>query len=476
MHIPAPRRTSAPPDVRLAEGLVGGCGRSVDNPQSQWEAVSFGMPMMMRQIASLDTSSEVALARGRITLYLLLFLLITINYADRIALSVGAGPIAREFGISPVEMGFLFSCFLWTYVICLLPWGLLTDRLGTRAVSTIGIGLWSAATMLTGLAPSLGWLFGARLAMGAGEASAFPASGRAIREWVPPGEYGLANMIMISGGYAGPAIGSVLFGWFAASLGWRGGFVALGAIGFLWLVAAVLWFRRPASVRPPPVAKAPGGGLRPLLSSLSMWGLFLTQGACVYSHYLFLTWLPSYLQTTRHLTIMKTGLYSAVPFALTVVISLAVAALSDRMLRGKGQHAGQRRWMVAAMMLLSAAVLFTPLVENIWLLLGLVTVSLAGTSAATGLNSALLTDLLPSSSNAGTANGMLVVGGNIFGLLAPIVTGYVIDRTGSYDAAWVISGVLLLTGMVISLTMTRRPIRVGAENAGGAVFGAGGRL
>jgi MFS family permease len=423
---------------------------------------------MMRPIASPETSSEVALARGRITLYLLLFSLITINYADRIALSVGAGPIAQEFSISPIGMGFLFSCFLWTYVVCLLPWGMVTDRIGIRAVSTIGIGLWSAATMLTGLAPALVWLFGARLAMGAGEASAFPAAGRSIREWVPPSEYGLANMMVISGGYAGPAIGSVLFGWFAASLGWRGGFIALGSVGFLWLIAATIWFRRPVSGSTPAPSHAPTqGGLRPLLTSTSMWGLFLTQGACVYSHYLFLTWLPSYLQTTRHLTILKTGLFSAVPFALTVVLSLAVATLSDRMLRGKGQHTGQRRWMVAGMMLVSSVVLLTPLVENIWLILILVTVSLAGTSAATGLNSALLTDLLPSASNAGSANGVLVVGGNIFGLLAPIVTGYVIALTGSYDAAWVISGVLLLAGMVISLTMTRQPIRAGVPDTTG---------
>jgi MFS family permease len=252
--------------------------------------------------------------------------------------------------------------------------------------------------------------------------------------------------------------------------------VALGSIGLLWLVAAVVWFRRPASVPAPVTTPAPGGGLRPLLSSMSMWGLFFTQGACVYSHYLFLTWLPSYLQVTRHLTILKTGLYSAVPFALTVVLSLAVAALSDRILQGRGQHTGQRRWMVAAMMLVSAVVLLTPLVENIWLILILVTVSLAGTSAATGLNSALLTDLLPSSSNSGAANGMLVVGGNVFGLMAPIVTGYVIDRTGSYDAAWVISGALLLAGMVISLTMTRRPIRSGVPDEAVADYAVGERI
>src|ERR1019366_5394115 len=106
------------------------------------------------------------------------------------------------------------------------------------------------------------------------------------------------------------------------------------------------------------------------------WGLFLTHGACVYSHYLFLTWLPSYLQETRHLTILKTGLFSAIPFAATVVCSLAVAALSDRLLRGRDRQTGQRRWMVAAMMLVSAVVLLTPLVSNIWLILALVTVSL----------------------------------------------------------------------------------------------------
>jgi MFS family permease len=414
------------------------------------------------------------LARGRLTLYTLLFLLITINYADRIALSIAAKPIAEEFGLSPIAMGYLFSCFLWTYVICLVPWGIATDRFGIRTVVGVGITLWSMATVLTGWASGVFSLFGARLAMGAGEASSFPAAGRAIREWVPSSEYGLASMMVISGGYAGPAIGAVLFGWFAAALGWRGGFAALGAIGFLWLLASLLWFRRPATTEvaapreQPARADTQPTGFRILLTSTSMWGLFLTQGACVYSHYLFLTWLPSYLQATRHLTIFKTGLYSAVPFAATVILSVAVGAISDRVLRGRDRQTGHRRWMVAAMMLISAVVLLTPLVSDIWLILVLMTVSLTGTSAATGLNNALLSDLLPSSSNAGVANGVLIVGGNIFGMMAPIVTGYVIAGTGSYDGAWLISGALLLAGMLITITMTRRPIGAGAAGIAGS--------
>jgi MFS family permease len=232
-------------------------------------------------------------------------------------------------------------------------------------------------------------------------------------------------------------------------------------------LASLLWFRRPATSRvstprePPPRIDPQQTNFHTLLTSTSMWGLFLTQGACVYSHYLFLTWLPSYLQATRHLTILKTGLFSAIPFAATVVLSLAAGTLSDRLLRGRDRRTGHRRWMVAAMMLVSTVVLLTPLISNIWVILVLMTVSLTGTSAATGLNNALLTDLLSSSHNAGTANGVLVVGGNIFGMMAPVVTGYVIAGTGSYDGAWVISGALLLAGMIITITMTRRPIGAG---------------
>lgn len=401
---------------------------------------------------------------GRLALYVLLFFLIAINYADRIALSIGARPIALEFHISTVGMGYLFSCFLWTYVLCLIPWGFVVDRIGTRAVSAIGMTIWSLATIATGLSPTLAAIFASRLAMGAGEATAFPAAGRLVREWVPAGERGLASMIVVSGGYAGPALGSVLFAGVASALGWRGGFVVVGGIGLLWLLACRLWFRNPqggtedrrASVRLEGPHDQPRGLAR-LWRSTSMWGLFLTQGACVYTHYLFLTWMPSYLQTTRHLTIMRTGLLSAVPYAITVVASLLLAAASDRLLRDAAAS-GRRRSMVAAMMLVSAVVLATPFVESTWLIMIVFTISLIGTSAATGLNSALLADLLRTPDDAGKANGMLVVGGNIFGLMAPIATGYIIAATGSYNGGFVISGLLLLAGAAIVMTMTHQPI------------------
>jgi MFS family permease len=408
---------------------------------------------------------------GRYVLLLFIFFLIMINYGDRVALSIGSKAIGDEFHLTPVQMGYLLSSFSWTYVIFLIPWGTAVDRIGPRVVTMVGMGLWSAATIISGFAANLASLFGARLLMGASESSAFPASGRLIRGWVPRSQFGFANMMAISGGYAGPAVGAIVFGWLASAFGWRGGFIIVGCSGFIWILLAYFWFQKPVDA-PDAIASAPEKeaagtmtGFGRLLASPSLWGLFLTQGACVYSHYLHLTWLPNYLQTTRHLTMMKTGLFTGLPFGISVLGSLALSILSDRILGQEGSQTGRRRWMVAVMLVFSAVIVLLPFVDDIWAILAIFTVALTGTSAATGLNSALLTDLLVSPSDAGKAHAVLVVGGNIFGTLAPIVTGYVIADTGTFDATWYFCGALLIAGALIVMSFTRGTI--GAVHNGG---------
>src|SRR6185295_11885136 len=134
--------------------------------------------------------------RGWISLFL--FTLAMINYVDRVALSVASKPIADEFGLSPVVMGYLFSSFLWTYLLCLMPMGILVDKFGSKIVNAAGITVWSAATMLTGLAPSYG---------------------------------------------------ALIVAWIVSEIGWRGSFLAVGAIGFLWLAAWLVWYDIPERVR-----------------------------------------------------------------------------------------------------------------------------------------------------------------------------------------------------------------------------------
>jgi MFS family permease len=407
---------------------------------------------------------------------LLLFTLSLINYIDRVTLSFAAGPISQEFGLSSVTLGYLFSSFLWTYTLFLLPMGTLVDRFGAKRVVGCGLGLWSLATAATGLAGSFPVLIGTRLAMGAGEASSNPAGARVIREWIPASERGTLNGIFNSGSYAGPALCALVAGPIIALFGWRALFFVAGGIGLTWLVCWLIWFARPEEAswlgdteRQKIIAErgarkvdldisAEKSGLLKLLGSgPTLWGLALTQGCNVYSQYLFLTWLPSYLETTKGLSIAKTGFYAAIPYAIAVVLCILIGLSSDRLLRGD-VGGGRRRQMIAFAMMLAAVILLAPFVDSVWLILGLIAVSLTGVAATTSLNFALLNDLLPNPRDVGIAMAFLVMGGNIFGLLAPIVTGYVIAVTGSFDMAFVIAGILLVSGAISILTLTRQPI------------------
>lgn len=418
--------------------------------------------------------------RRRYWIYLLLFFLAVINTADRAALSVAARPIADEFGISTVGMGYLFSSVLWGYLFCLIPAGMLADRLGTRVVNAGGIVLWSAATMLTGGAWSYHSVLASRLIMGVGESTTWPAAGRVIREWAPARERGFAAAVFNTGSYAGPAFGALLIAWLVSIAGWRIAFLAAGAAGFIWVVAWLILFRNPeqagflgeaeramilrerdTSGQEAMPAQGPSR-LGTLLRCQTIWGAGIAQGCAVYTQYLFLTWLPSYLQATRNIKMTDLGIYTALPYAAAVVFGILFGLVSDRLLSSAAIQQGRRRNMVAAALLISSVVLLTPLVTDLRFILLLIAVSLTGIATAISLNIALVSDLLRSPQDAGKATGLLIVGGNLFGIAAPIVTGYVVALTGSYNDAFLIAGALLLVGMVATLTMTRQPI--GADN------------
>lgn len=433
-------------------------------------------PHIRRPDFHITQEIDVGFRRGWVLLFL--FLLTTINYMDRVVLSVAARPIAAEFHLSPVSLGYLFSSFIWTYTLFLIPMGQFVDRFGTRRVAAAGIGIWSLATILTGAASTYGLLLASRLAMGAGEASSNPVCAKTVRQWIPARERGAANAIFNAGSFAGPAFCLALLGILISAFGWRWAFVISGSIGFIWLALWMAFFNTPERTR---WLSAPerglilrernngaraddrgeADGLLRLLRSRTLWGLALTQGCNIYAQYLFLTWLPSYLQSTRHVSITSSGWLSGVPYGGAVVLAILVGWLSDRYVKGAGVASGRRRHAVAGSMLCGAAILLVPMSTSFATLVAVLTVSLAGIAATNATNFSLLSDMLPNQRDIAKAMGFVIVGGNVFGLLAPIVTGYVISMTGSYDIAFVIAGVLLLTGIVITLTMTHRPITPG---------------
>jgi ACS family glucarate transporter-like MFS transporter len=407
---------------------------------------------------------------------LLIFLAVIINYIDRIALSIAAKPIVGEFGFSPVQMGYLFSGFLWTYVVCLIPLGLLVERVGAKRMVGGGIAIWSAATALTALAGGFGSILAARLVMGASEATTFPACGRVIRDWFPERERGFVTTLFNGGSSAGPALGAIVTAALVSSFDWRIAFVVLGALGFIWLAAWLVWYGAPEQVAWLPAAEkakilAERNGtdtatvhpqpssLGYLLSQRSIWGLVLTQACLVYTAYLFLTWLPTYLQSTRELTTMNTGYLTAIPYLFTIVLGLVIARASDRMLSSADIQAGKRRNFIAAMAILALLILLAPVVGSLAQLLVVLTLVLTGCTTGAGLNFTLASDLLRNPRDVSRVIAITAFGGNLFGLIAPIITGYVVSGTGGYAWAFRIAAALLLCGCLVTLTMTRRPVK-----------------
>jgi MFS family permease len=419
----------------------------------------------------------------RYWIFVLMFLLATINYVDRIVLSVSSTPIAEEFGISKVELGYLFSSFLWLYVVCLVPMGIIVDKLGTRVVNAAGIGVWSIATALTGLATGFGMLIATRVMMGIGESTTYPASGRVIREWIPLKERALFAAFFNSGAYFGPAIGGLVLAWLVSAAGWRATFLICAALGFFWLVAWMIWFRKPEEASwlsdeerafilrerngSAGAASVDGAsiGLRGLLGSTSMLGLMLTQGCAVYTQYFFLTWLPNYLQTERGMSMLKSGALMSLPFIGAVILTILFGKLSDSLLTEESARSGGRRRLGALLLLFGSVILLTPLVDNVYLVLVLITIALGGVASAVALNIALIGDLLRTPADSGRATGLLILGGNIFGISAPIVTGYVVQSTGSFNMAFVVAGSLLVLGALALFLLVRAPIGPGEGGA-----------
>lgn len=424
--------------------------------------------------------------RKRHLVYVGLFVLMFINYLDRVNLSVAAKSIAETYHLSPIDMGYIFSAFLWTYLVCLIPMGLLADRFGGRAITYSTLGLWSLAGIWTGLSTSYASLFASRLVLGVGESASYPAGGKIIREWAPEGERGLAAAFLNCGAHAGLCVGSVMVGALIVQFGWRESFYITGALG---IVLALVWFalyRRPEqaawldTTERDFILKGRGSeaGLSPdteltqlvalkaLLGSPTMWALALTQGCAGYTLYLFMTWLPSYLAATRGMDVLKTGFYSAVPYGVAAVLGLALGWFSDKLLKRAGSSNADRRKLIAALLLLSSVILATPFVESIWVIVSLFSVSLACVATAMAMNIALTADLVTDGRYNGVATSLLIMGGNTFGTAAPIITGYIVAASGGYSGAFLIAGVLLLGGAAIILTGARNPIQLAPVSAG----------
>ena len=274
----------------------------------------------------------------RYWVFFLLFLFNAIAYVDRVNMSVAGKPIAHEFGLSPIALGYLFSSFLWAYVLMMLPGGRLIDRWGTHVVASIATAVWSAAQMATGIVGSFATMLVARLGLGVGEAPFAPVTYGSVRSWSPYTERGTAIAAISAGSSLGLALGAPAVAWLIETLSWRWSFIITGAVGFVWVLVWLALVSTPEKTRWLPQAErehilagrdagiAPpshgGVGYLGLIRCPAMWGLFISQGCLVYTVYLYMSWLPNYLQTARHVSMLGSGFYTAIPFLVASAVNI----------------------------------------------------------------------------------------------------------------------------------------------------------
>jgi MFS family permease len=169
------------------------------------------------------------------------------------------------------------------------------------------------------------------------------------------------------------------------------------------------------------------------------------------------------------LSVLNAGMLTAVPFGAATVIAVLLGLLSDRLLTQTGVHAGRRRVMLAVLMISVSSILLVPVLDSLWAIVAVLAVARSAGAAGSALNFALVTDLVRNRADIGKVTSITVLGGNSFGLMAPIVTGYVLALTGSFNGTFAVTGVLALIGAAITLLMTRRPIEAYAPGVAAAI-------
>lgn len=420
--------------------------------------------------------------RGRLVIGVLLLLMITIGYVDRINVSV-AGPLVKEdLGLSNAQLGILYSAFFWGYAALMVPGGWLIDRVGKHFVLPLAVLFWSVAAALSAVAQSLAVLLGFRVVLGAAESPAYPSGNLIIREWAPLTERGLFTSLMQIGSLVGPALATAPAAWLATTVGWRWSFVLLSATGLVWLAAWLLLYRPPERARwitererayilaerdhAAPVEQAAEGAVRPmsvrtLVRQRAMLGILAGNGAQTYVMYFLLTWLPTYLVTAKHLELPRSGLVTSAMYGIAIVGAVVLGWLSDRFLSLSRAQAlrGRRRYVVGVLMLAGLLPLvLTTWIEGLAALVITIAVTLMAVTTSITLTFALTNDLIIDNGSSGRTFGLVSFGGQVIGLLAPIVTGFVVQASG-FGPVFLVTGAVLLAGVLAMLTLPNRPLQ-----------------
>jgi ACS family hexuronate transporter-like MFS transporter len=282
-----------------------------------------------------------------------------INYLDRQTLATLAPAICAEFHLSDTQYGFILSAFSVTYAVSAPLAGMLIDRVGLNLGIGLAVGLWSSAGIATGFTRGLGGLVGCRAALGVAEAGGIPGAGKAIHQYLKPGERALGNALNQAGVSLGAALAMVAAPWLWIRFGWRSAFVATGLLGLMW-IPVWNWTARRGTVAPPP--RTPPGASAGMLRDRRLWAFIVANALAMTGYSLWTNWTTKYLVQQRHVTLLQQSRYAWIPVA-ALLGGFAGGALSLRFIaRGVAAPAARFRacLVAAALSLVAAAIPAAP--------------------------------------------------------------------------------------------------------------------
>ena len=393
----------------------------------------------------------------------LLVLLFAITYLDRVCISVAGPRIQADLGIGPVGWGWVTGIFTFAYCIFEIPTGTMGDRIGPRRVLTRIVVWWSAFTALTGAMTSFYPLLLTRFLFGAGEAGAFPNASVVVARWFPPRQRATMSGVNLAASQVGGAIAPLLVVPIQMRYGWRMSFFVFGVAGLVWAAVWYAWFRdSPEEMRgpsasavdasasaAPPVAAVAASHVFPWRAasgSQTVWALLGLAFCYIYVYNFFQTWFHTFLVKGRGFS-EASLLLSALPFAVAVGANLAGGAASDALTRRLGPWRGRR--LIGTTALTAAAVFTVAAMLTQHQVLTVVFLALTYGSITFQQSGVFGVCLDIGGPRAGAMVGLMNTASQVGGLVGSVLFGYLVDRTGSYDAPFIPMVVLLLIGALL---------------------------
>ena len=388
-----------------------------------------------------------------------------VSYLDRVGISGGAPFIVSDLGLTPVQMGFVFSAFTLAYASFEIPSGWLGDTIGPRKVITRIVLWWSAFTTLTGLVHHFATLLTVRFLFGAGEAGTYPNATKVLSRWMPTVERGFGQGMVWMSGRLGGAFAPALVVFMIARMGWRPTFWIFGVVGVAWAAFFWCWFRDRPQEKPkvneaelriiqggrmgPTVPSSPcDSRLRAPWSRLArsgnLWAICWMYFCMAYGWYFYITWLPTYLKA-RGVTMA----YGGMPLFLGAIGCGLGGLLTDYVVKKTGTLKSRRYIGFAGFLLGALSMLASAWVADA--MKAVVIISLASFFGDLTMGSCWAVCQDVGHELSGTVSGAMNCWGNLGGFVSPIVTGFVVQRFGNWNLPIVISGAIFLVGALLWL-------------------------